>query len=237
MLLITWRSKGGPFRSAVDLKSYLRGKLEERLGTPPDWETYRDLWLADENQKYINYMDLATICRLYMFVDMGASLPSDLVPDNPWTSVDDLDHLIPASTDPAPANIHAIGNLAFLPASVNKSIQDMEWTDKKQLYALLASPLKVTPAPTLLASGQPLPPAVQKFLADPGTPALGAPAVPLRVTRLERGRDHGAQPRDAPQRLERALFTVADLNAVLRLTTRRSTWSKRVVAFAETLLT
>jgi hypothetical protein len=164
--------KGGTLKTPADLVVYFRGKLEARLGTPPAGKTHADLWLDDSKQVFLTYEELRTICRLFIFLDIDASIKSNLVPDDPWTVLDDMDHILAASTQLVPPNIHKIGNLTFLPPTVNKSIQDMNWADKKEIYKLLASPHKVTPPPSQFPDGRLLPAAVKGYLADPHTQAL-----------------------------------------------------------------
>jgi len=163
---------GGVLKSEADLKKYFRDKLEARLGTLLPGKTYEDLWLDDSKQIYLSYDQLKTICRLFIFLQIGNTIKSNLVPDDPWTEQDDLDHILPASTQPINPEIHKIGNLTFLPPVVNKSIQDMPWNDKKEIFMLLASPHKTNPPPTTFPDGRDLPPAVRDYLAAAGTPAL-----------------------------------------------------------------
>jgi hypothetical protein len=164
---------GGTLKSVTDLKTYFRTKLTARLGTPSAGQTYEDLWLEDPKQVYLDYEQLKTICRLFIFVHMGASIKSNLVPDDPWTDLEDMDHILAASTTPAPANINKVGNLTFLPSTVNKSIQAMAWAEKREVYKFLASALRPTPPPSTFPNGDPLPPAVVTYLGDPHTPCLG----------------------------------------------------------------
>lgn len=163
---------GGTLKSLADLKAYFRNKLETKLGTPPAGLTYQDLWIEDSRQIYLTYESLKTICRLYVFVDMGQSIKSNLVPDDPWTVLDDIEHICAASTLPAPNNIHKIGNLTFLPPTVNKSISDMVWNDKREVYQFLASTQKPVPPPTRFADGRSLPAAIQAYLADVRSQAM-----------------------------------------------------------------
>lgn len=157
-----------PLKSPQDLAAYFRTKLTDKLGLLQPGQTLDEKWRSD--QPFLDYEQLKTLCRLFIFLDIGASIKSNLVPNDPWTSVDDVEHIHAAGLLPAPTSVDRIGNLTFLPGSVNKSLQNSPWTDKKQVYAMLASPIKV--AATAYASGQPLPPAVQAFLADKASPSL-----------------------------------------------------------------
>lgn len=101
---------------------------------------------------------------------MGASIKSNLVPNDPWTSVDDIEHIHPGGLLPTPPNLDQLGNLTFLPVAVNRSLQDAPWVEKQEVYTALASATKVIK--TNYASGKVIPPAVQQFLADPSSPSL-----------------------------------------------------------------
>ena len=163
---------GGSLKSVADLKSYFRAKLESRLGQLGQGQTFEDLWIDDSKQIYLTYENLKTICRLYVFLDMGQSIKSNLVPDDPWTVLDDIEHICPSSSQPAPTSIHRIGNLTFLPPAVNRSISDMCWADKKEIYKLLASTQRPVPFPTKFSDGRDLPAAIKSYLASPQCQAM-----------------------------------------------------------------
>jgi Protein of unknown function DUF262/Protein of unknown function (DUF1524) len=163
---------GGTLKTAKNLAAYFRGKLEAKLGSPPSGHTFEDLWIDDSRLVFLNYEEMRTICRLFIFLDIGASIKSNLVPNDPWTDLDDIEHILAASTQPTPKNIHHIGNLTFLPPKVNKSIQAMPWKDKKEIYGFLAATQKITPPISRFADGRLLPTAVQTYLADANSPAL-----------------------------------------------------------------
>lgn len=157
-----------PLKSVKDLATYFRTKLTEKVGTLQPGQTVEQKWCS--MLQFLDYEQLKTLCRLFVFIDMGASIKSNLVPNDPWTSVDDVEHIHAVGLTPTPPSLHSIGNLTFLPSPVNRSLQDVAWTEKQEVYTLLASPIKV--ANTHYASGKSLPPAVQQFLADPGSPSL-----------------------------------------------------------------
>ena len=164
---------GGTLKTVAELKAYLRDKLTSRLGPPPPiGQTYEDLWVDDSMQRFLDYKQLKTICRLFIFLDMGASIKSNLVQNDPWTNTDDIDHILAASAAPAPINIDAVGNLTFLPSTINKSIKAMAWPDKREVYAFLASTEKLSPVPSHFSSGIPLPQALTAYLVDSETPCL-----------------------------------------------------------------
>lgn len=159
---------GNPLRSIVALRVYFRQKLLARIGTPQAGQSVSDKWRSET--VYLNYEALKTLCRLYIFADIGLSIKANLVPDDPWTSADDVEHIHAVAVLPAPLGLNQIGNLTFLPSVVNKSLQNAVWEEKKEVYELLASSSKV--AATSYASGKALPPAVQAFLKDAASPAL-----------------------------------------------------------------
>jgi len=163
---------GGVIKSVPDLKSYFRSKLEIRLGVPAIGQTYQDLWIDDSKQTFLTYESLKTICRLFIFLDIGQSIKSNLVPDDPWTVTDDIEHIYASSIQPSIQGVHKIGNLTFLPPTINRSIQNMAWDDKKEVYQLLGSTSKINPPPRKFADGRDLPISVQNYLASPQSQAM-----------------------------------------------------------------
>ena len=161
---------GKPLKSLADLAAYFKGKLSERIGILAPGHTIEQKWLADSN---LNYEELKTLCRLFIFIDMDATIKTNLVPDDPWTSVDDVEHIFPSGLAGAPANVHRIGNLTFLPGKVNKSLQDTPWIEKREVYAWLADPAKVAPPSNYVSTGSPVPRAAKDFIVDRASPALG----------------------------------------------------------------
>jgi hypothetical protein len=156
-----------PLKSVNELAAYFRAKLEAKID-PAAGQPVDEKWASD--LPFLDYEQLKTLCRLYIFVDMGASIKSNLVPNDPWTSVDDIEHIHPAGVTPLPTGLHDLGNLTFLPVAVNRSLQDTPWNDKKEVYAALASATKT--AMTTYTSGNLVPQAVQDFLNDPSSPSL-----------------------------------------------------------------
>ena len=157
-----------PLKSAQDLASYFRTKLTDKIGPLQAGQLIEQKWSSA--LIFLDYQQLKTLCRLYVFIDMGASIKSNLVPNDPWTSVDDIEHIHPAGLLPTPPSLDHLGNLTFLPIAVNRSLQDVAWLEKQEVYLALASAIKA--AKTHYASGNPLPPSVQQFLADPNSPSL-----------------------------------------------------------------
>lgn len=161
---------GKALKSPADLAVYFKGKLSEKVGALAPGQTIDQKWLGETN---LNYEELKTLCRLFIFIDMGATIKSNFVPDDPWTSVDDVEHIFPSGLTGAPANLHRIGNLTFLPGKVNRSLQDTPWRERREVYAWLADPAK-GPVPVNYAStGRPVPKAVNDFIVNIPSPALG----------------------------------------------------------------
>lgn len=161
-------SSGSPVKTVQQLATHFKSALVTKLGTLPTGMNTVDLWISKAD--LLNY-DQNKLCRLYIFVDMVASIKCNLVPDDPWTSVDDVEHIHSSALAPVPGNVNRLGNLTFLPLSVNRSIQNAPWSDKKEVYGHLASPTKVTA--TAYSSGAPIPAAVRTYLSDPKSISLG----------------------------------------------------------------
>ena len=161
---------GKALKPVADLATYFKGKLTEKVGELAAGQTVKQKWLGETNLKYD---ELKTLCRLFIFIDMGATIKSNLVPDDPWTSVDDVEHIFASGLAGAPANVHCIGNLTFLPGKVNKSLQDAPWPEKREVYAWLADPAKRPVPANYVSTGRPVPKAVKDFIDDVTSPALG----------------------------------------------------------------
>lgn len=160
---------GKPLKSVKDLAAYFKTKLADKIGPLAPGQTLEQKWLSDES---LNYEELKTLCRLFIFVDMGATIKSNLVPNDPWTSVDDVEHIHAAGLLPTPPSVHRIGNLTFLPGTVNKSVQATGWNDKREVYGWLAAPVKAAAPANYAGSGKPVPKAVRDYLNDVNTPSL-----------------------------------------------------------------
>jgi hypothetical protein len=155
---------GKALKSAADLAGYFKAKLSDKIGALAAGQTIDQKW-RDETS--LTYDELKTLCRLFIFIHMGATIKSNLVPDDPWTSVDDVE----------PTNVHRIGNLTFLPGKVNKSLQDAPWLEKRQVYAWLADPVKKLVPANYPSTNRPVPKAARDFIVDVSSPALGHLAV------------------------------------------------------------
>lgn len=161
---------GKALKSAADLAAYFKAKLSDKIGALAAGQTIDQKWRDATN---LTYEELKTLCRLFIFIDIGATIKSNLVPDDPWTSVDDVEHIFASGLAGAPANVHHIGNLTFLPGKVNKSLQDAPWQEKRQVYAWLADPTKKPVPANYPSTNHPVPKAARDFIVDVNSPALG----------------------------------------------------------------
>jgi hypothetical protein len=159
---------GRPLKTARDLAAYFRSRLSDKIGVSRG-QTLEKKWRSNVT---LNYEELKTLCRLFIFVDMGATIKSNLVPNDPWTSADDVEHIHAAGLTPTPPSVHKIGNLTFLPGSVNKSMQAAGWGDKRETYKWLAATVRAVVPPVYEGSGKPVPKAVKDYLNDAKTPSL-----------------------------------------------------------------
>lgn len=160
---------GNSLKSVQDLAAYFRNKLADKIGVLSAGQTLDRKWRAEVT---LDYEELKTLCRLFVFVEMGATIKSNLVPNDPWTSVDDIEHIHAVGLAPAPPSVHKIGNLTFLPGTVNKSLQAAAWDDKQEVYKWLAAPVKTIAPSNYTVSGKAVPKAVKDYLNDVNTPSL-----------------------------------------------------------------
>lgn len=163
-------SGGQALKSAAELAAYFKTKLSDKIGALAAGQTIEQKWRDNTN---LTYEEAQRLCRLFIFIDMGATIKSNLVPDDPWTSVDDVEHIFASGLAGAPANVHRIGNLTFLPGKVNKSLQDAPWQEKREVYAWLADPTKHPVPANYPSTNRPVPKAARDFIVDVSSPALG----------------------------------------------------------------
>jgi hypothetical protein len=151
------------------LAAYFRTKLSEKIGALEAGQALYDKWRPEVT---LNYEELKTLCRLFIFVEMGATIKSNLVPNDSWTSADDIEHIHAEGLTPAPPSVHKIGNLTFLPGTVNKSLQAAAWDDKREVYKWLAASVKSVAPSVYAGSARAVPKAVRDYLNDVNTPSL-----------------------------------------------------------------
>lgn len=133
--------ENGKLKAPDELVGFLRGHLDKEIAPPKSHSPF-DIW---KTCRYLFYDQIMVVCRLYILTDIGASLRPNLVPNDPWTKVDDIDHIAPESL--GWPNIHSIGNLTFLPLAINRSLKDKGWNEKRPLYEALASPQRTASIP------------------------------------------------------------------------------------------
>ena len=169
---------GGRLKRPHELATYFRDILINRIGAPQRGDqaermaTLKQSWI-NNFQRNLNYDELPTICRLIVLLDIESRLRSNLIPDDPWTKLDDIEHIFSqanATTDEHNQVINTIGNLTFLPPSVNRSIQNINWEEKKQIYQLLTQPTRTRV--NFYENGNQFPDAVIDFLREPNSPCL-----------------------------------------------------------------
>jgi hypothetical protein len=159
----------GKLMSVADFKSYLRGELERKISQTTGGVA-SSAWIARASGA-LNYEEHKAVCRFLIFIEMGASLRQNLAPDDPWTNLDDIEHILPAVTYPSPPELHRLGNLTFLPLEVNRSLRDLNWALKREAYEWLAMPTRMSAPPTVFTDGSAVPPGVIRYLG-PGASAL-----------------------------------------------------------------
>src|SRR5436305_11304600 len=99
------------------------------------------------------------------------TLRTKLVPNDPWTMFDDMTQVRAASNQPIPPNIHKLGNLTFLPPTVNNRSKTWNGLAKRSVW-LLASPQNRAHQLCGFRMAGSLPPAVHAYLSDAWTPTL-----------------------------------------------------------------
>jgi len=166
----------GSIKNISELASYFKNILIERWGHPHRGsQRERDLSLKNtwinNFQNYLSYDSLPTICRLLILLNIEATIKNNLLPNDPWSKNDDIEHISARATAQQDLRmINSLGNLTFLPATINRSIQEMAWEDKRQIYQLLSQVEKNQQ--TTFSDGRNLGPAIQEFINSPTTPAL-----------------------------------------------------------------
>lgn len=163
--------ESGRLKSCAELRQYLRAKLEARIGQTPTGSSGKDVWINLCLQN-LQYGIVKAVCRFMIFVDLGATLKANLRPNDTWTALDDIEHVLPASAHPTTQQVDAIGNLTFLPPEVNRSLQDIDWHHKREAYRMLASASRPGSIQTHFADGIAIPPGVVAYLANEHAPAL-----------------------------------------------------------------
>lgn len=150
----------GNIKTPAELAAYFRGVLQDKWGKPQAGEQYLDLWLRYQTQ--LSYENQKTICRFFILQHMKETLRENFIPDDPWTKVDDIEHIASQNGALSSDLVNLIGNLTILPPSINRSMQNALWEDKREIFTLLSSP---NPSPqTTYKDGRPMPPQVVEYI-------------------------------------------------------------------------
>lgn len=157
-------------KTPQQLGDYFKKELDKQLSSPPAGVSIFDHWAS--RQSNFDYEQAKTIIRLFIIVDMGETYRPNLLLANPWTKLDDIDHILPEAGPTPPPNLHKLGNLTLLTPAINKSIKDMSWVKKREIYAMLSLTARPELPQTQFAGGDPLPKAVVARLADRNSPCL-----------------------------------------------------------------
>lgn len=150
----------GKIKTPAELAAYFRGVLQEKWGKPQAGEQYLDLWLRYQTQ--LSYENQKTICRFFILQHMRETLRENFIPDDPWTKVDDIEHIASQNGALSSDVVNIVGNLTILPPSINRSMQNAPWEDKKEIFGLLSSPNPSSQ--TTYRDGRPMPPQVVDYL-------------------------------------------------------------------------
>lgn len=150
----------GNIKTPAELAAYFRGVLQEKWGKPQSGEQYLDLWLRYQTQ--LSYENQKTICRFFILQHMKETLRENFIPDDPWTKVDDIEHIASQNSNLSSDVVNVVGNLTILPPSINRSMQNAPWEDKREIFGLLSSPNPSSQ--TTYRDGRPMPPQVVDYI-------------------------------------------------------------------------
>lgn len=110
-----------------------------------DVKATKEKWIeACMNNNELSYSTLKGVCQMLVLIDIANTHT-----ENNWkwsfTKELDVEHIIPTNeqTESPDSDLEdwkqSLGNLTLLPVKVNRSIQDIEWSEKKNVYASLSS--------------------------------------------------------------------------------------------------
>lgn len=160
--------KSENLKTPAELASYFRTVLQDKLGKPNAGEQYKDIWLRFQNN--LNYVNQKTVCRFIILQHMKETLKENFIPDDPWTKVDDIEHLASQNGALTSDICNLLGNLTVLPSSINRSMQNAPWADKREIFALLSKPTATAEAQ--YSDGRPMPPQVKDYIGSNSVKAL-----------------------------------------------------------------
>lgn len=158
----------GNLKTPSELAAYFRQALQDKLGQPEPGGQYLDMWLR--YQTNFSYESHKHICRFVILQHIKETHKKNIAPNDPWTKLDDIEHISSQNGFISADITNLVGNLTILPPTVNRSIQDSPWNDKKEIFELLANPIPKN-SPTY-SDGRPMPKQVGEYIADKTNGAL-----------------------------------------------------------------
>jgi len=160
--------KSGAIKTPAELAGYFRNALQNKLGKLQPGEIYKEVWLR--YQTNLSYNKQKTICRVFVLHEISLTNRKNLVPNDPWTKLDDMEHIASLNSALGSDVLNMIGNLTILPPSINRSLQNAQWSDKREIFFLL-SKVRATPGAEY-ADGRPMPPQIKEYIESNTESAL-----------------------------------------------------------------
>lgn len=160
--------ESGAIKTPAELAGYFREALQYKLGRLLPGEAYKDVWLR--HQQNLSYSKQKTVCRFFILHEIYLTNRRNLVPNDPWTKLDDIEHIASLNSALGSDVLNLIGNLTILPPSINRSLQNAPWSDKREIFSLLAK-AQATPG-AVYSDGRPMPPQVKEYIESNSESAL-----------------------------------------------------------------
>lgn len=160
--------ESGFIKTPAELAGYFRNELQSKLGRLQPGEAYKDVWLR--HQTNLSYSKQKTVCRFFILHAIYLTNRRNLVPNDPWTKLDDIEHIASLNSALGSDVLNLIGNLTILPPSINRSLQNAPWSDKREIFSLLAKS-QATPG-AVYSDGRPMPPQVKEYIESNSKSAL-----------------------------------------------------------------
>ena len=155
-------------KTPAELAGYFRNALQNKLGKLQPGEAYKDVWLRYQGN--LSYAKQKTVCRFFILHEIYLTNKKNLVPNDPWTKLDDIEHIASSNSALGSDVLDLIGNLTILPPSINRSLQNAPWGDKQEIFSLLAKPQATVGA--VYSDGRPMPPQVKEYIESNSESAL-----------------------------------------------------------------
>jgi hypothetical protein len=160
--------ESGVIKTPAELAGYFRNALQGKLGKLQPREAYKDVWLRYQGN--LSYAKQKTVCRFFILHEIYLTNRKNLVPNDPWTKLDDIEHIASSNSALGSDVLDLIGNLTILPPSVNRSLQNAPWSDKREIFALLSKAQATLGA--VYSDGRPMPPQVKEYIESNSESAL-----------------------------------------------------------------